>query len=168
MIILVYNNILVPYDGSQPSHLAVQHAFNFTKIDTLPVTTKKVHLLYVIQEIRVPPELYSYPLHELDKLTAKYIKQLYQDLDTKATNMLKAKSLEFKEGRKIAISTHVLLGDPADKIIEFADSENIDLIIMGNVGLRGSTKIKTLGSVSRRVSEMARCPVLLVHQMNLS
>jgi len=159
----MYNNILVPYDGSQPSHLAVQHAFNFTKIDTLPVTTKKVHLLYVIQEIRVPPELYSYPLHKLDKLTAKYIKQLYQDLETKAMNMLKDKSLEYKGGREIAISTHVLLGDPADKIIEFADSEKIDLIIMGNVGLRGVTKIKTLGSVSRRVSEMARCPVLLVH-----
>jgi nucleotide-binding universal stress UspA family protein len=56
-------------------------------------------------------------------------------------NMLKAKSLENKGGRKIAISTHVLLGDPADKITEFADSENIDLIIMGNVGLRGSTKL---------------------------
>jgi len=68
MIILVYNNILVPYDGSRPADHAVKHAFNFTKIDTLLVTTKKVHLLYVIQEIRVPPELYSYPLHELDKL----------------------------------------------------------------------------------------------------
>ena len=59
--------------------------------------------------------------------------------------MLKAKSLEYKGAGEIAISTHVLLGDPADKIIEFAGSENIDLIIMGNVGLRGITKIKTLG-----------------------
>ena len=29
------------------------------------------------------------------------------------------------------------LGDPADKIIEFANGENMDLIITGNVGLRG-------------------------------
>lgn len=163
MITNMYNNILVPYDGSQPSHLAVQHAFNLTKMDALPLTTKKVHLLYVIQEIRVPPQLYSYPLHELDKITAKYMKELYQDLETKAVNMLKAKSLEYKEAGEIAIETHILLGDPADKIIEFADSENIDLIVMGNVGLRGITKITTLGSVSRRVSEMASCPVLLVH-----
>ena len=117
---MLYNNILVPYDGSQPSHVAMQHAFNFTKMDTLPVTTKKIHLPYVIQEIRVAPELYSYPLHELDKLTAKYIKDLYHDLETKAVNMLKAKSLEYKGAGEIAISTHVLLGDPADKIIEFA------------------------------------------------
>ena len=57
----------------------------------------------------------------------------------------------------------VLLGDPANKIIEFADSQKTDLIIMGSVGLRGINKIKTLGNVSRRVSEMASCPVLIVH-----
>jgi Universal stress protein family len=85
-------------------------------------------LLYVIQEILAPPQLYSYPLHELDKLTENYIKGLYQDLETKAMDMQK-----------------------------------IDLIIMGSIGLRGINKIKTLGSVSRRVSEMASCPVLIVH-----
>jgi nucleotide-binding universal stress UspA family protein len=159
----VYKNILVPYDGSQSSHLAVQHAINIAKMDTLRVTTKKIHLLYVIPEIHVPPRLYSYPLHDLDKLTAKYIKELYENLETKGMNMLKAKSLEYKETGEIVIVTHVLLGDPADKIIEFADGENIDLIVMGNVGLRGVARIKTLGSVSRRVSEMASCPVLLVH-----
>ena len=123
----------------------------------------KANLPYVLQEIRVPHELYSYLFHELDKLTAKYIKDLYHDLETKAVNMLKAKSQEYKGAGEIAISTHVLLGDPADKIIEFAGSENIDLINMGNVGLRGISKIKTLGSVSRRVGEVASCPVLLVH-----
>ena len=128
MMIHVYNNILVPYDGSQPSHLAMQHAFSLTKMNTLPMTTKKLYLLYVIQEILVPPQLYSYPLHELDKLTENYIRQLYQDLETKATDMQK-----------------------------------IDLIIMGSIGLRGINKIKTLGSVSRRVSEMASCHVLIVH-----
>lgn len=158
----MYHSILVPYDGSQHSHLAVRHAFNIAKMDTLSITTKKIFLLYVIQEIQVPPRLHSYPLHELDKLTAEYIKKLYEDLETKAMDMLKAKSVEYKGAGKIAIETHVLLGDPADKIIEFADDQKIDLIIMGNVGLRGMAKIKTLGSVSRRVSEMARCPVLLV------
>jgi nucleotide-binding universal stress UspA family protein len=163
MMMHVYNNILVPYDGSQPSHLAMQHAFSLTKMNTLPMTTKKLYLLYVIQEILVPPQLYSYPLHELDKLTENYIKELYQMFETKAMNMLKAKTLEYKEAGEIDISTHVLLGDPANKIIEFADGQKVDLIIMGSVGLRGIDKIQTLGSVSRRVSEMASCHVLIVH-----
>ena len=77
-------------------------------------------------------------------------------------DMLKAKSREYlKESGDIAIKT--CPRDPADKIIEFANGENMDLIIMGNVGLRGISRIKALGSVSRRVSEMASCPVLLVH-----
>lgn len=160
----VFNNILVPYDGSQPSHVAVQHAFNIAKMDALSLSTRRVHLLYVIQEIHVPPQLHSYPLHELDKSIAKYIKELYQILETKAMDMLKAKSLEYVKGSgEIAISTLVLLGDPADKIIEFAEREKIDLIIMGNVGLRAVNELRALGSVSRRVSEMASCPVLLVH-----
>lgn len=78
--------------------------------------------------------------------------------------MLKAKSRELlKESGDIAIKTHVLLGDSADKIVEFAIGENVDLIIMGNVGLRGISRMKAVGSVSRRVSEMASCPVILVH-----
>jgi nucleotide-binding universal stress UspA family protein len=132
-------------------------------MNALPTTTKKLYLLYVIQEILVPPQLYSYPFHELDKLTANYIKELYRDLETKAMNMLKAKTLEYKEAGEIDVSTHVLIGDPANKIIEFADSQKVNLIIMGSVGLRGINKIRTLGSVSRRVSEMASCPVLIVH-----
>jgi nucleotide-binding universal stress UspA family protein len=46
-------------------------------------------------------------------------------------NMLKDKTLEYKEPGDVDISAHVLLGDPANKIIEFADSQKIDLIIMG-------------------------------------
>ena len=108
-------------------------------------------------------KLHSYSLQELTKTTPEYVKEVYQDLKNKAMDMLKAKSREYlKESGDIAIKTHVHLGDPADKIIEFANGENIDLIIMGNAGLRGISR-KALGSVSRRVSEMASCPVILVH-----
>ena len=51
---------------------------------------------------------------------------------------------------------------PADKIMEMAIEENVDLIVMGNVGLSRFSKLKALGSVSRNVSERAKCPVMLV------
>jgi len=167
---VVYKRLLMPYDGSRPANHAVKHAFNIAKIDLLQATTREVNLLYVVQEIHVPPNfdygvrLYSYSLQELTKTTPEYIKEVYHDLNNKAMDMLKTKSREYlKESGEIAIKTHVLLGDPADKIIEFANDENIDLIIMGNVGLGGISRIKALDSVSRRVSEMASCPVLFVH-----
>jgi nucleotide-binding universal stress UspA family protein len=34
---------------------------------------------------------------------------------------------------------------------------------MGSRQLRGGSKIKTLGSVARRVSEIAECPVMIIH-----
>jgi nucleotide-binding universal stress UspA family protein len=166
----VYKRILVPYDVSRHANHAVKNAFNITNMCVMHATDKEIHLLYVVQEIHVPASynygmwLYSYYLQELTKTTPEYVKEVYQDLKNKAMDMLKAKSREYlKESGDIAIKTHVLLGDPADKIIEFANGENMDLIIMGNVGLRGISRIKALGSVSRRVSEMASCPVLLVH-----
>ena len=166
----MYKRILEPYDGSRRANHAVKHAFNIANMCVMQATAKGIHLLYVVQEIHVPPSynygmrLYSYSLQELTKTTPGYVKKVYQDLKNKAMDMLKVKSREYlKESRDIAIKTHVLLGDPADKIIEFANGENMDLIIMGNVGLRGISRIKALGRVSRRVSEMASCPVLLVH-----
>jgi nucleotide-binding universal stress UspA family protein len=58
----------------------------------------------------------------------------------------------------------VLIGDSVSgKILELAEKDNVDLIIIGNVGLSGISKLKTLGSVSRAVSERSPCPVLIVH-----
>jgi nucleotide-binding universal stress UspA family protein len=55
----------------------------------------------------------------------------------------------------------VLIGDPSDKIIKFANAEKADLIIMGTTGLSGLAKF-VFGSVARNVSEKANCPVMLV------
>ena len=52
-------------------------------------------------------------------------------------------------------------GPPADSIVDFANDQKVDLIVIGNVGLSGLSKVKALGSVSRSVSERASCPVLI-------
>ena len=41
----------------------------------------------------------------------------------------------------------------SDTILEFAKKEKADLIVIGNVGLSGISKLKTLGSVSRSIAE---------------
>ena len=55
----------------------------------------------------------------------------------------------------------MLIGDPSDEIIKFANDEQVDLIIMGITGLSGFSKF-VFGSVARNVSEKAKCPVMLV------
>ena len=52
-------------------------------------------------------------------------------------------------------------GAPAVVVLDFAESNNIDLIIMGSRGL-GVVKGVLLGSVSQYVVEQAKCPVMVV------
>lgn len=48
--------------------------------------------------------------------------------------------------------------------MECAKAKKVDMIVMGSSNiLQGLSKIKALNSVTRRVSELADCPVLIVH-----
>jgi len=52
-------------------------------------------------------------------------------------------------------------GDPAEELIQFAEKEEIDVIIIGSTG-KGFLKRNMLGSVSSRVVKNARCSVYVV------
>ncbi len=54
-------------------------------------------------------------------------------------------------------------GNPFEAILDYEKANKIDLIIMGSEGLRGISRLKSLGSVSRKISEFAKCPVMIVH-----
>jgi phosphoglycerate kinase len=52
-------------------------------------------------------------------------------------------------------------GDPADEILKFANKIGADLIAMGSHGLTGVLRV-LMGSVSRKVVDHAKCPVLIL------
>ncbi len=52
-------------------------------------------------------------------------------------------------------------GDPARTIVKYAESSDIDLIVMGSRGLSNLKEI-LIGSVSSRIHELAHCACLLV------
>ena len=52
-------------------------------------------------------------------------------------------------------------GDPAEMVLEAAGAESADVIVLGSHG-RGRLGRLILGSISGRVTEAARCPVLVV------
>jgi nucleotide-binding universal stress UspA family protein len=57
--------------------------------------------------------------------------------------------------------SELLLGSPAEKIVEYAEEHNPDLIVVGAKGLRATLGI-LLGGVAQQVVEYACCPVLVV------
>ena len=55
---------------------------------------------------------------------------------------------------------HTVTGDPADALLQIAEEEKADLIVVGSRGMHGVTRM--LGSVPNKVSHRARCSVLIV------
>jgi nucleotide-binding universal stress UspA family protein len=60
------------------------------------------------------------------------------------------------------LESRVLTGYPAAKILELAQKEKIDLIIMGAHGRKGLERV-FFGSVADEVVTTAPCPVLTIH-----
>lgn len=55
----------------------------------------------------------------------------------------------------------VLVGYPAEEVLNLADEEQADLIVMGTHGRKGIDRI-LFGSVAEKVVKGSRCPVLTV------
>jgi len=68
---------------------------------------------------------------------------------------------EIAESKNIKARTELLVGDPVDEIVAFADSSEADLIVVGSRGY-GALACALLGSVSRGVLHKSRRPVLVV------
>jgi nucleotide-binding universal stress UspA family protein len=61
----------------------------------------------------------------------------------------------------IQVDTRAVRGDAADAIIEVAEQEGADLIVVGNKGMTGARRF-LLGSVPNKVSHHAPCSVLII------
>ena len=63
--------------------------------------------------------------------------------------------------RGIAARTKLLSGDTVDEIVAYADSLDVDLVVVGSRG-RGALATTLLGSVSRGILHESKRPVLVV------
>lgn len=142
---MIYHHILAAYDGSKASEKALQQAILFagsksgTRLTVAHVLNRPV--LAVAGYGFVPPEGY------LEKL---------QEYETVLLDQAKAKIASLPYACIV-----VLTGNPAPAILEYAQVNNCDLIIMGSRGL-STIREWMLGSVSHHVVQQARIPVLIV------
>jgi nucleotide-binding universal stress UspA family protein len=60
-----------------------------------------------------------------------------------------------------AVETFARQGDAADAILDVAEEQRTDLIVVGNKGMTGAKRF-LLGSVPNKVSHHAPCSVLIV------
>jgi len=87
------------------------------------------------------------------------IESFVGEIVTGADSSMKAYLAQYFQG--IDASGKVLVGYPAEEIINLAEDEKADLIIMGTHGRKGIDRI-LFGSVAEKIVKNARCPVLTV------
>ncbi len=140
----MYKRILVPTDGSEFAKKAQLHALFLAKVSGAEIIALSVSENHFINGISVTEE----------------VEQLNQLLKDRCEEDLK----EFEEmnGDGVKISSVIKEGSPANVILEVAIEEDIDLIVIGSSGKSGFDRF-ILGSVSDKVVNAAKCPVLVVH-----
>ena len=149
-----YGQILVPYDGSKYYRKSLEEAIEIAK-----KFDSKIYLLHVIDALTVvPPIIYD---NSDAPIEMKKFERVLKNTVSKNDLILRNEVLRCKE-KEVNADYKIVIGSAADVILKFAKKMEIDLIVMGSQGLSGIRKIMALGSVSRKVSELAQCPVLLV------
>jgi nucleotide-binding universal stress UspA family protein len=138
-------HILAPTDFSDYSKQALRDAFELAQ-----TFGAKLSLLHVLE-----PSLY---LGEFTPPTMG--EDLLGDLERQASAEL-ARVLPEAQQATIEVTRSVVMGSPSQKIVETAETEHVDLILMATHGRTGLSHL-LIGSVAERVVRTAPCPVLTI------
>lgn len=145
----MFKRILVPTDGSR----GVEKAINCATALALAFNAK-IYVLFVVE----PPTL----LFEYANVAERTIIDAMQQ---EGHRVLEKAAEVIRKAGVTAVETVLRTGTPATTILNFADEEKIDLIVMGTHGRRGLDRV-LLGSVTEEVVRLSRIPVMTVRMGN--
>ena len=142
--------ILILYDGSEPSIRALDKGKEIVKSFGSGVT-----LLNVVHNPFPNFTLGHHPAPMGD------IKLMYDEIYKKSEELLAMAKKEFLDITK-NVETLILEGDPANKIIEYINNEDLELVIIGYHGWGASMNQFMMGSITTKVLHHVKKPVLVV------
>jgi len=139
-----YRNIVIATDGSENSQRAISYGIEIAKL-----SGATVHALYVVDTVYFS----SIPMDAGWEI-------MYETLKGEGEKAIS----EVKERGEIAgveVREVLLEGHPSNEIINFADNNNADLIVVGTLGKTGLDRF-LMGSVAEKVVRGSKVPVLVV------
>ena len=152
----MYKRILVALDGSEQSCKALDHAAalaekfgsELTLLAVIPrmMTSVFTHDGFVVSSLLTAMDTEKYK---------EKMKDIYQDVLADAEARVRL------EHPDLSVSTMLREGRPSAAIVDVAEKDGYDLIVMGSRGIRG-IKGWILGSTSRGVVDSCRKPVLII------
>ena len=138
--------IVVGTDGSPTADVAVKRAASLAKL-----TGARLELVSGYRQDNSMA---------LSAGTGMYAGDLTEDARKAADGCLESAAMQLRaEG--IEVETHCMPGDPANAIIDVAETTNADLIVVGSRGMHGGRRLM-LGNVPNKVSHHAPCSVMIV------
>ena len=136
--------IVVGTDGSPTAEIAVTRAAALAKL-----TGARVELVSGYRED-----------HSMAMGAGIYPGNLTEEARSAADGCLESTAMRLRaEG--LQVETHCMKGDPADALIDVAETTGADLIVVGSKGMRGGRRFM-LGNVPNKVSHHAPCSVMIV------
>lgn len=144
---IVYKKILVAIDGSKHSEKALAHAGAMARS-----FSAELHILYV--------SALSKQLPLPDQIKGSKTAQFSPSHPESYTKTVLTEALQSIPAGVKAI-THDEPGEPRVVIVEFAEHNGCDMIVVGSRGL-GTVSGLLMGSVSAFVVHRAKCPVLVI------
>ncbi len=146
----MYNNILVPLDGSKLAECVLPHVQAVAN----GCEVRNVTFLSVVEPFYLPStggEGYTFS----DEDVTKFDKEHMQDAGDYLSRV------RAEQSYKPAIKTEVVKGHAAEAITEFAAKHGVDLIIISTHGRSGISRW-VWGSVADRVLQASWVPVFMV------
>jgi len=142
--------ILVPTDFSTQSAGALAYARELAER-----FGASIQLLHVLED---PYATSAYATEVYGYLPAGLKETWQKNAEEKLSGLLPP-----ADRARFGATTTVVFGRPAAAVVEYAEQEHADLIVMGTHGRGGVTHL-LLGSVAERVIRSAPCPVLTVRE----
>jgi nucleotide-binding universal stress UspA family protein len=144
----MFDRIVVGTDGSDTATEAVKTAIELAKISKAKLEI--VSAYEPIPQDRLKQEVEGIPGDIAQVINPREDVQLV--LDRAAAEAKKA---------KVDVVTHPREGDPADAILDVAEENDADLVLVGNKGMTGARRF-LLGSVPNKISHHSPCDVWIV------
>lgn len=145
----MFEQILVPLDGSQLAECVLPHAVTMAR-----VFQSRLLLLQVVDY----PQTKAGPVRMVDPLH-------WQVRKTEAKAYLDAIALRLRETGLIT-EGHLVEGRPAGRIVQFARDRGVDLILLSSHGLSGLSRWN-VSSVAQKVIFQAGKPVMIVRAYHM-
>lgn len=139
-----FKKIFIATDGSEQNRRAVEYGIELAKI-----SGGKIIVGYVVDTAAFA----SIPMDAGWEM-------MYELMETEANDAVQKVELLAKQAG-VEVETVVLEGHPSHEIIEFAQKNGIDVIVMGTLGKGGLDRF-LLGSVAEKVTRNSTVPVLVV------